>query len=72
MVLLPEIQKQAQPQIVGTDHLSSYRDKNSLSFVEAIYHELMRRRLPLFLGVPHAPISDEVYIGYRMPKSGLN
>lgn len=75
MVLLPQIQKQTQPQIdcaVGTDRLSSYQDQDSLPYLEAIYRELMRRRPPLPLEVPHAPISDEVYNGYCMPKSGFS
>jgi len=45
MTLYPEVQKKAQAEIdavVGPDRLSSFSDRNSLPYIEALVKEVLR------------------------------
>lgn len=45
MILYPDAQKKAQAEIdkvVGTNRLPDFRDRDSLSYVEAFYREVYR------------------------------
>lgn len=87
MVLYPDVQRRAQAEIdfvVGGDRLPTFKDRDSLPYVESILRETLRwhpvgplGNLPLcyypfaegdFAGAPHATLSDDTYNGYFIPK----
>jgi cytochrome P450 len=71
MALYPDAQKKAQDEIdrvVGSNRLPSYADRTSLSYVEALYREVMRWRPPSPLNTAHTTIEDDIYRGYFIPK----
>jgi len=56
MVLHQEAQKKAQAEInrvVGADRLPNYQDRDSLPYVEVIYHKVLRWRPPVHLFLTH-------------------
>ena len=53
MTLFPEAQKKAQAEIdvvIGTDHLQTYTDRESLPFVAAVIKEILRWHVVAPLG----------------------
>lgn len=71
MALHPEKQRKAQEEIdrvIGSDRLPTFKDRESLPYVEAIYREMFRWLPPLPLTVPHVVEEDDVYKGYYIPK----
>lgn len=71
MVLHPDVQAKAQAEIdalLGGSRLPEMSDRESMPYVCCIVKEVLRW-WPVFpLGVPHACIQDDVYMGYRIPK----
>ncbi|KAF9448530.1 cytochrome P450 [Macrolepiota fuliginosa MF-IS2] len=71
MALHPEKQRKAQAEIdriVGSDRLPTFRDRDSLPYVEAIYREMFRWLPPFPMTVPHVAQEEDVYQGYYIPK----
>lgn len=70
MVLHPEIQLLAQQQldeVVGTDRLPEFGDRESLPIVDWIVQETLRWGPVSPIGVPHKSIEADTYKGYFIP-----
>ncbi|CAE7114382.1 unnamed protein product [Rhizoctonia solani] len=76
MTLHPEVQAKAQAeitQVIGNDRLPTYRDRNSLLYIEAVYKEVLRWHPIVPIGLPHlstATVDDE-FRGMRIPKGSV-
>ncbi|KAH8600034.1 cytochrome P450 [Bisporella sp. PMI_857] len=70
MVVFPKVQKKAQEQIdrVCGDRLPTMEDEMNLQYIRGCVKESMRWMPTDILGVPHAVIQDDEYMGYRIPK----
>jgi cytochrome P450 len=70
MVLYPEVAKKAQAEIdrVCGDRLPELYDVPDLPYIRACMKESMRWMPASALGVPHALIQDDSYLGYHIPK----
>lgn len=71
MCVWPEVQRKAQEEIdrvVGRDRSPTWDDESSLPYITACVTEVLRWRTVTILGgIPHAPIQDDEYRGYRIP-----
>ncbi|PWY89944.1 putative cytochrome P450 [Aspergillus heteromorphus CBS 117.55] len=54
--------------VVGTERLPNFGDMDRLLFVGAFISELVRWKPISPIGVPHAVIQDDEYLGFRIPK----
>jgi cytochrome P450 len=73
-VLHPESVGKAQEEldsIVGPNRLPSFDDISNLPYVNAFIKEVIRWRPVLPLGLPHSPMEDDEYLGYRIPKGAV-
>lgn len=72
MCVFPGPQKKAQEEIdrvVGSDRMPEWSDESSLPYVSAVVSETLRwRSVTVLGGIPHAPIKDDEYNGYFIPK----
>lgn len=71
MVLYPEVQKKAQLELdnlCGTKRLPNIDDWDSLPYIRACVKEALRWMPTAILGMPHAVIQDDEYMGYKIPK----
>ncbi|KIX01994.1 uncharacterized protein Z518_07933 [Rhinocladiella mackenziei CBS 650.93] len=72
MCVFPEAQRNAQKEldrVVGPDRVPDWSDENLLPYVKAVVSEVLRWRTVTILGgIPHAPIQDDEYRGYFIPK----
>ncbi|KAH7128216.1 cytochrome P450 [Dendryphion nanum] len=70
MVLFPDVAKAAQKEIdsVCGDRFPMLEDEPNLQYVRACAKESMRWMPTAILGVPHAAMRDDEYLGYRIPK----
>ncbi|KAK1623551.1 cytochrome P450 [Colletotrichum phormii] len=71
MVLHPSVQKQAQEEldrVCGTDRLPTMDDWDSMPYIRACIKESLRWMPTAILGLPHAVIQDDEYMGYKIPK----
>lgn len=71
MLLYPEAQRRAQAEldsVVGPDRLPSIDDWDRLPLVRACIKESLRWMPTAVLGLPHAVVQDDEYLGYRIPK----
>jgi len=71
MVLHPEVQRKAQQQldeVVGHGRLPTLADRPNLPYLEAIYRELIRWKVPAPVALPHVSTQDDHYKGYFIPK----
>ncbi|KAF8625969.1 hypothetical protein AX17_006694 [Amanita inopinata Kibby_2008] len=74
MALHPDVQRKAQEeidQVVGTNRLPTFEDRESMPYVEAICRELLRWRPVAPLAFPHTSVKDDVYKGYYFPQGTL-
>ncbi|KAH9952213.1 cytochrome P450 [Amylocystis lapponica] len=74
MVLHPNVMTRAQQEIddiVGTDRLPEFSDREKLSYVECVLQEVMRCRSMPRIGVPHRTLEDDMYNGMFIPKGTL-
>lgn len=70
MVVFPEVQKKAQMEIdrVCGDRLPTMEDEPKLQYIRGCVKESMRWMPTDILGVPHAVIRDDEYLGHKIPK----
>ncbi|KAJ0312229.1 hypothetical protein COL516b_001301 [Colletotrichum fioriniae] len=71
MVLHPSVQKQAQEEldrVCGTERLPNMDDWDSMPYIRACIKESLRWMPTAILGLPHAVIQDDEYMGYKIPK----
>lgn len=73
MCVFPEVQRKAQEEldrVVGRERSPNWEDdERSLPYVAALRTEVLRWRTVAILGgIPHAPIRDDEYGGYFIPK----
>nr|XP_020634325.1 cytochrome P450 2J6-like [Pogona vitticeps] len=68
----PEIQDKVHKEledVLGSSHLSSYRDLKRLPYTNAVIHEMQRVKYVLILGVPRQCAQDVNMRGFLIPKS---
>ncbi|KAK1542157.1 cytochrome P450 [Colletotrichum paranaense] len=71
MILHPSVQRQAQDEldrICGTKRLPNMDDWDSMPYIRACVKESLRWMPTAILGLPHAVIQDDEYMGYKIPK----
>ncbi|KAF3480995.1 uncharacterized protein GIQ15_06342 [Arthroderma uncinatum] len=71
MVLFPSVAARAQKEldtVVGPNRLPTFEDMPNLPYINALVKEALRWRPVTPLGFPHAPLEDDEYMGYRIPK----
>ncbi|OHX00730.1 cytochrome p450 [Colletotrichum incanum] len=71
MVLYPSVQKQARDEldrVCGTNRLPNIDDWDSMPYIRACVKETLRWMPTAILGIPHAVIKDDEYMGYQIPK----
>ncbi|KAE8322187.1 cytochrome P450 [Aspergillus sergii] len=72
MCAFPDVQQEAYAEInrvVGEDRMPDWSDEENLPYCRALVSECLRWRTVTILGgIPHAPIQDDVYQGYTIPK----
>ncbi|KAH7066938.1 cytochrome P450 [Paraphoma chrysanthemicola] len=70
MLLFPDVAKAAQEELdrVCGDRLPNLDDEPNLPYIRGCVKECMRWMPTNILGVPHAVIRDDEYMGYRIPK----
>ncbi|RUP11964.1 cytochrome P450 1A [Jimgerdemannia flammicorona] len=64
----PEVQESAFAEIkanIGLDRLPN--DMDDLPYIHAFITELLRFRVPTWVGVPHSNLKDEEYKGCHIP-----
>ncbi|KAN0070575.1 cytochrome P450 [Elaphomyces granulatus] len=73
-VLHPESAGKAREEldsVVGPNRLPSFDDISNLLYVNAFIKEVLRWRPIAPIGVPHAPMEDDDYRGYHIPKGAF-
>lgn len=71
MLVWPEVQRKAQEEIdrvVGQDRLPTIDDYPNLPYIRCCIKESIRWMPTVILGVPHAALKDDSYMGYRIPQ----
>ncbi|KAK7748123.1 hypothetical protein SLS53_001377 [Cytospora paraplurivora] len=70
MLLYPSVQKIAQEELdrVCGDRLPDMDDWDSLLYIRTCVKESLRWMPTAILGIPHAVIQDDWYMGYKIPK----
>ncbi|KAK0215676.1 cytochrome P450 [Armillaria fumosa] len=74
MLLYPDVQKKAQAEIddvVGSDRLPGFADRENLPYVNAIVSEVLRWNNVAPIGFPHTATEDGVVGGYFVPKDSI-
>ena len=72
MCVFQDVQRKAQEElerVVGQRRMPEWSDEDSLPYIRAVVNEALRWRTVTILGgIPHAPIRDDEYNGYLIPK----
>jgi cytochrome P450 len=70
MILFPEVVKAAQEELdrVCGENFPTLDDEPNLPFIRGCVKESLRWMPTGILGVPHAVIRDDEYMGYKIPK----
>ena len=71
MVVWPEVQKKAQEEIdrvVGPTRLPTIDDYPNLPYIRSCIKETVRCMPTIVLGMPHAAVKEDEYMGYRIPQ----
>ena len=70
MVLFPEVAKTAQEELdrVCGNRFPTLDDWDDLPYIRGCIKESLRWMPTAILGVPHAVIRDDEYMGYTIPK----
>lgn len=67
----PAVVKKAQRELDSVlcgHRLPTFRDKDDLPYIEAVYREISRWRPITPLGMAHSALEDDVWNGYLIPK----
>ncbi|KAK1978635.1 cytochrome P450 [Colletotrichum cereale] len=70
MLVHPSVQKHAQEEldrVCGTERLPNIDDWDSMPYIRACIKESLRWMPTVILGIPHAVIRDDEYMGYKIP-----
>ncbi|KAF7166314.1 hypothetical protein CNMCM6106_002172 [Aspergillus hiratsukae] len=71
MLVWPEVQRKAQEEIdrvVGPDRLPTMDDYENLPYIRCCIKESLRWMPTVILGVPHAALKEDNYMGYTIPQ----
>lgn len=71
MVVTPDVQRKAQEEVdrvVGLGRLPDMDDYPNLPYIRACVKESMRWMPTVILGIPHAALKEDTYMGYRIPQ----
>ncbi|KAF2195125.1 cytochrome P450 [Zopfia rhizophila CBS 207.26] len=70
MLCFPDVQKKAQEELDGVcgNRFPTMEDEKEMQYIRGCVKESMRWMPTAILGVPHAVIKDDEYMGYRIPK----
>lgn len=70
MILFPEVAQAAQEELdrVCGDRFPTLDDAPNLPYIRCCVKESMRWMPTDVLGIPHAPVRDDEYMGYKIPK----
>lgn len=70
LLIFPEVSKLAQAEIdrVCGDRLPDLNDLPDLPYIRGCIKESLRWMPTAILGIPHATIRDDEYLGYHIPK----
>jgi hypothetical protein len=70
MLLFPGVAKQAREELdrVCGERFPTLEDESKLQYIRGCVKESMRWMPTGILGVPHAAMCDDEYMGYRIPK----
>ncbi|KAI0042142.1 cytochrome P450 [Auriscalpium vulgare] len=74
LALYPDVQARAQAEldaITGGERLPSFTDRPALPYIEAVCKEILRWKVAVPIGVPHATSEDDIFDGYFIPKGTL-
>jgi cytochrome P450 len=74
MALHRDVQTKAQEElkeVVGTDRLPDFLDKEKLPYVNALINETVRVFPTIPLGLPHRVIVEDEYQGMRIPEGSF-
>lgn len=74
LLLYPTVAKRAQQEIdaiVGSDRLPQFEDAPKLPYVDALIKEVLRWQPVTPLGAPHSTDTDQVFMGYRIPRDSI-
>jgi cytochrome P450 len=70
MLVFPDVLKKAQQEVdsvVGPDRMPTMEDAPNLHYIRACVKESLRWMPTVILGVPHAVLKDDFYMGYKIP-----
>ena len=68
------MQKRAREEIdrvVGPDRLPNLDDYANMPYIRCCIKESLRWMPTVVLGVPHAALQDDIYMGYKIPKGAM-
>ncbi len=72
LITHPEVQVQGHEEVdrvIGRERLPTWEDMENLPYCQAVFKEALRwRSVTILGGLPHAPIKDDIYRGYLLPK----
>ena len=71
LIVWPDVQKTAQEEIdrvVGQKRLPDIDDYANLPYIRCCIKESLRWMPTVILGVPHAALQEDTYLGYRIPQ----
>jgi cytochrome P450 len=71
MLVFPEVLEKSQEEIdrvIGPDRMPTMDDIPDLPYIRACVKESLRWMPTVILGVPHAVLKEDFYMGYRIPE----
>ncbi|KAJ6084237.1 cytochrome P450 oxidoreductase [Penicillium sp. IBT 16267x] len=74
ILVWPEVQRKAQEEIdrvVGLDRLPTMDDYENLPYIRCCIKESLRWMPTAILGVPHAALREDNYMGYKIPRGAM-
>ncbi|KAM3829180.1 cytochrome P450 2J2-like isoform 2-T4 [Vipera latastei] len=74
LMAFPEVQEKCWKEIdavLGNEAILKYEDRENLPYTNAVIHEIQRISAVAPLGLPHSPIKDVQFFGYKIPKDTM-